>query len=330
MLRTAETDWLAHILVCLFQECTSAFYSDCKDFYGAVEARYKLPGFFRGWLAHIELDLDYDHSGFFDDALRDIGGIPRAEVAASLRSFWFTFDFLLDALDEIEAEGTSNEDAPMRLPVSRGTLDSKATALLLKHEFLRPIVLCPRTAFDLQRSLAASGVNLKAGTWRGGLGILHQDLGFLIWDLTKSVYLSLSYSSQQDCIICLGRISERAFRGLKELRDTPSLPATAYAFAIANFIREMAPQPSKFLFILDHFLNVLAATFSGSTRSFVDLTTAILTNFNRSVIRDFLERWELDLRDVDRLSTAVLQFNELYYRWLKRSSDSWSRDPFAA
>lgn len=73
MLRMAEQDWLGHVLAGFFQESTARFYDECRRFYSMVGDSYGLPGFFRNWEAHIEIDLTEGHADDFGRVL-DSGG----------------------------------------------------------------------------------------------------------------------------------------------------------------------------------------------------------------------------------------------------------------
>jgi hypothetical protein len=168
MLRIAEDDWLAHVLVALFQETTAGFYEDVKEFYHIVEERYRLPGLFAPWLRHVEYDLGHDHAQQFTALLDSDEEIVGDVVTCALAHAHFTFLFLLHALDEILGEDRHDDRVCLRMP--------------------------PNAA----PPLATIALPSRAP---------EEDVSFLRADLSRSLLRALSFSSGHDEVILFGRLA---------------------------------------------------------------------------------------------------------------------------
>jgi len=102
-LRAAETDWLAHLLIAYFQESSIAFGEESERFYDAVEDRYGLAGFFKGWRRHLALDRDHDHAGGLASLFDGDRSVSRCMVERSLEIVQLAHHYLVTALDQLMA-----------------------------------------------------------------------------------------------------------------------------------------------------------------------------------------------------------------------------------
>jgi hypothetical protein len=158
MLRTAESDWLAYVLIAYFQESTVHFASDCREFYHQVETRYDIKGLFDPWMKHIELDIEYCHAHSLESVLDSDERIPIDCVRRSLTAAWFAFPFLVLALDEIVREGRhGGTDIRLRLPLVGKVVYPSENALLTNCK--TSVEMCGAgTAFDLYTSMHSLGL----------------------------------------------------------------------------------------------------------------------------------------------------------------------------
>jgi hypothetical protein len=105
-LHAADTDWLAHLLIAYFQESSIAFGQESERFYDAVEDRYGLPGFFKGWRQHLALDRDQDHAGGLASLVDGSRVVSRCMVEQSVEIVQLAHHYLLTALDQLMASPT--------------------------------------------------------------------------------------------------------------------------------------------------------------------------------------------------------------------------------
>jgi len=334
MLRTAEEDWLGHVLSCYFQESSIMFADECMEFYETVEKNYGLPGFFDNWKAHIQLDLGYEHSGFFDSLLDTDELIPREVLVHSIQAAWFTFEFILRALDDILREETLSKNVLLRLPIVEGIVDVNVSSFLkeLLPSIKQSVCIESRTAHDLFDRL----VEL---TDSGGIiGSLqsspppHEDIEFLRLDIALSVFRSLSMSSDHVEIISLGKLAECAHRvslGKSDQNLTnKEWPLSSQALALANFIRELAHRPLDFLFVIlyaAHQADKLSSNSIGRPDRDAWLP---FTKTTLGKVREVVFIKDLSMSDVDRIANYTLQFIELYTRWMAEASTAETKDPF--
>lgn len=117
-LKIAESNWLAHLLIAYFQESSIRFYTDCLEFYQQVEMAYQLPGFFKSWQAHMQLDQDHGHAEHFMALLDTDEVISHYDFIHALQNAWLAFYYLLAALDQIETEAQQSPDIRLRLPTT--------------------------------------------------------------------------------------------------------------------------------------------------------------------------------------------------------------------
>lgn len=306
MLRMAEDDWLGHVLVSFFQESTVRFLEDCKAFYRLVERNYGIEGFFASWQKHIELDLEYDHASKFALILSAEESISKADLIRSLRNARYTFEFLVNALDEILAEGVWGDRIFLRSPIEGGELDADRTALLAgyagKVEF--PARLRASQVTQLHDELWSMGLavpNLRAPAHEEGLS--GGDKEFLRCDLTLSLYKALSYADEHDTVILFGRLAEEATSTLKACPDEafarPPFNCSSGARALGNFINEHASRPPLCALLLLHLAEV-------------DAACAPLANMGKQMLRQYLSSVKTDDRINSLYTTKLLQLNEFY------------------
>jgi thiaminase len=301
MLRMAEEDWLGHALIGFFQESTARFYDECRKFYAAVDERYGLPGFFRSWEAHVEIDLNESHADDFGRTLDSAEWLSRVDVLHSLGNAWLTFRCLEAGLDEILASDGDDDRVRLRLPVEDGVLDPERTRLLEPYRRLLPdppARIEARTAAEVYSSLQALG--LTSTLPRPVLPPAREDVDFLREDVVRSLFRCLSHSTEHDEILLLGRTVEEAVAatGLSPL-ERRRLPRSHEAMAVANFLRERATRPVEFVYLLRHLWELQGDPRAGSFTA-------------------FLSGQEVEPRAVDRLLTLTLQLNELYEAWVAR------------
>ncbi|MBR0683068.1 hypothetical protein GXW74_21440 [Roseomonas eburnea] len=100
-LRTADEDWLGHLLIAYFQEASILFRDDSETFYDAVEEAYGIGGFFAGWRRHMTLDLDHGHADGLRSMFDSDAHIALPDLVRSFRSVQLAHFFLIRALDQI-------------------------------------------------------------------------------------------------------------------------------------------------------------------------------------------------------------------------------------
>jgi hypothetical protein len=278
----AESDWLAYLLVSYFQESSIRFYSDCQDFYREVEGAYQLPGFFKSWTAHIHLDFAHGHADNFTEILSSCETISHEHFAQSLTTAWFAFSFLYSALDQIETEAAQRSAVILRNPIRGWTLDPAMNSLCQVDAKIRGTNL-----LELANNFVSAIGSHTPET---------EPIAFLTNSMVEALFYSMSFSSEHDEIIALGKLIE-AFRFAEKL--TGAREISVAEMAIAGFLRAQAVTPKSLLFILQITINLgwewTKPVISGRTHleAFLKAT---------SVAADCCS---------DRLATSALQWLEL-------------------
>jgi TENA/THI-4/PQQC family protein len=306
MLRMAETDWLAYILIAFFQESTIQFSDDCRTFYNEVEKSYGLKHLFDPWWKHIELDIEFTHAKKLEKIFEADERVSTSEVIRSLTSAWIAFRFLVLALDQITVEGQRDTGVLLRSPVTERILDPASNALVKNCTHLTKFVQLPvmHTAHDVYTAMSRRQLIGKPET---GRDTASADVKFLRLDLVRSIYRALSYAETGGEVVALGRIAECAFESLSPWEQgelgNDAQPATAEAMALANFVCELATHPGEFCFVIH---SVASARAEWSPLG-GEKCTATLTNF--------LSGLKLDAKCCDGLITKQLQLNEHLRNW---------------
>jgi hypothetical protein len=302
MLRIAEEDWLGHVLAGFFQESTARFYDECRRFYAVVGDRYDVPGFFRSWEAHVEIDLHEGHADDFGRVLESEEHVVRDDVLHSVGNAWLVFRCLLAGLDEILAADRDDDLVLLRLPVEDGVLDADSTALLEPYRHLLPdppVRVEARSAAETYKALEELGLTVPPSSPVGEPPA--GDDRFLSHDVVRSLFRCLSHSTEHEEILLFGRIADEALAAAPSALEERALPTSHEAAAVANFLREHATRPTEFAYLLAHLWRL-----RGDERAAWPVP--------------FLRGSEVERSDIDRLVNLTLRFNELYGAWLERAS----------
>lgn len=314
MMRIAEDDWLAHVLVGFFQESTSAFHERCLAFYRTVETNYGLAGLLDGWEAHLRLDIDYGHAGAFGVPLDEEASVSQPHLVASLRNAWFTFCFLRDALDEILAEERSGGDIVLREPVRHGLLDTPVAPPELRDT--SPLQV--RRASALARELQERG--LDQWSTAAPAAIPDADDTFLLVESTAAIFSALSHAHDDEEILLFGQLAERSQTAEvpAAMGDNLTLlqPRSQHALALANFLRHVAERPQKLAFLL-----LLLAEDDDAHRWLP------VDDVGVGLLADFLDR-PVTARERDTLATLALQGHEFSDHWRTRAAVTSEPDFF--
>jgi hypothetical protein len=307
MFRTAEDDWLGHVLVSYFQESSAAFYAQCREFFRSVEGRYEIPGFFRSWEEHIRLDLKERHANHFYAMMESDEPLGAREVHRALRDAWFTYVYLLHALDDVlrEAETGSDGEIRLRSPIRDGRLAPDTNSLL--HRYRSRLGGEARvggaTALELYERLAALGVaGPPPGRESGRRMAAADDSTYLGRDLVLTIYKAMSYCSRHEEVMLFGRLAERGADLLAADGTAVLRPDSPEAMAVANFLWEAATRPEQLPLLLYQ----------------VAASTQLLQAGQRELLRDHLHADRISSELADRATTSLLQLNELLDDWIER------------
>ena len=296
MLRMAEVDGLGHVLAALFQETTARFHDEVRSFHQVVEDAYGLPGLFAEWEAHLGIDLNEGHAEEFGSALETDDVVAKRDVERSLRNAWFAYRFLLGALDDILEQDRPDGTSLLRLAVRGQALSSSG---------------------------ALRGASLRLGNVRGGAGSRsmpppREDVSFVRRDVTASILRAMSLATGHDDVLLFGRLAERALATIAEgeafLADLGQ-PRSPHAMAVGNFLRELATDARTFAFVLRHAIDLPLP----ATDEELDPRWHAVDEGGGELLDRFLGRLRPDGTTMDRLLTLVLQFDELYGRWLEHA-----------
>jgi thiaminase len=319
MLRMAEIDWLGHVLSALFQETTARFYDQVREFHRTVAAAYELGDYFRNWERHVQIDLTEGHASEFNGVLDSDHQCARRDLVASLRNTWFTFQFLLGALDEILEVNASDARAHLRMPLQAHRLSPETTALLepYRESLPKDARIEASSALELAEWLEQLDLNLIDTVLDPSEAkpIDQGDLDFLAVDVTQSIYRAMSFATEHGEILLLGRLAEDAtatFGSIDSLLGSHRQPVSPHSMALANFLREGANRPVWFAFLLRHAITTASAS------SLVGEQTTWIPVSSRSAapLDDFLAAHQLQPLERDILLTKALQLNELMGRWV--------------
>lgn len=286
-LAVAGSDWLAHLLISYFQESSIRFYDDCREFYGQVEAAYNLPGFFDGWVEHMQLDFAHGHAEGFIRLLDTDETVAHGELLRSLRVAWYAYHFLTAALDEIVAEGFRRHSTFLRAPIRAGKLDPDTSTL----------VTCVGEVKGLFVVDVAEDLATLVGTVPPPKS---SDVSYLQHGLKHILYLALSHAREHDDILLFGRWAE-AINNLEPAhRDLPE-PPTPSAVAVLAFFADTASSAKRlgFLLYLAHLLH----------EGWCSIPEQLIT-----LLKSRLASVGLNDEQRDQLSTLGLQYFELSLR----------------
>jgi len=235
----AETDWLAHLLISYFQESSIRFYADCQKFYSEVEAAYNLPDFFKTWTAHMRLDFDHGHADNFVEILSSSDNVSHELFVGSLAAAWFAFSFLYSSLDQIEAEAAKGAAVTLRKPIRGGVLDPSTSSLCRVVRRVEGTNL-----LEFARVFASLD---ELQPFEPG------HTAFLANGVLEALFYAMSFSTEHDEIIVLGRLIE-AFPSGKDsaVQDHTS----SAAMAIVSFLRAQACSAKTLLFVIQIAINL--------------------------------------------------------------------------
>lgn len=258
MMRLAEEDWLAHVLVGYFQEATAAYYDQCCRFYEVIEANYGLSGFFDGWKAHIRLDNEYGHAGEFARALDSDETVPLCQVERAFHNAAITVQSLVAALDEIISAERDDGRVVLRQPLQPSEIHASGSNALVPNrremnEDLR-LELCGTTKELLSEIVRKS--DLDGGRCTAPS---REEASFIEGDFALSLSRGLSYCRRHDEIVRMGCLVEVYEACLAAGSRTPmNYAPSSWSSGIANFLREMSLEPRTFVFVAELVRVVLA------------------------------------------------------------------------
>lgn len=330
MLRTAETDWLGHVFVSLFQEYTAIFYEGAAQFFKIVEDRYGLHQFFDRWKAHIDFDLKHHHSQSFSKALESQEIVPIDQLTYSLKSAWFAYRYLFGALDQILNESDHTvRSLRLRLPIAGGTVDRGSSGLSSRYSKATDRIHLPPlcSPATLLESLCKEGF-VPQVVLEKRANPDAQDIAFIRLDIADSVFRCLSYAEGHEDVIAIGTLAELVFSRL-DVAEREHLrgwlqPATSEAMAVSNFLRELACHPTDFCYVL-----LLAARTAYACASLEDPQWMPLPRNGCSELAAFLDRRSVSGDELDRLATRHFQFSEFLDLWLLGQCRKVPRNFFA-
>jgi hypothetical protein len=250
MMRLAEEDWLAHVLVGYFQEATAVYYDQCCRFYEKIEENYGLTGFFDGWKAHIRLDNDYGHVGEFTRVFDSDETLPLSIVERAFHNAAITVQSLIAALDEIILAERDDGRVVLRKPLNSSEIQAHDTNSLIpnfearKYDF--QFERCGTTK-DLLEVLKRSALD---DSWYHPTVPSREEASFIEGDFGISLSRALSYCNRHSEIVRMGRLVEVYEASLAAVRRTPiDYAPSSWSSGVANFLREASINPKKFVFV---------------------------------------------------------------------------------
>jgi hypothetical protein len=211
---TAETDALAHLLIAYFQESSIMFKEGSEAFYAAVERVYEIPGFFRTWRDHIQIDVEQGHSDGLRELFEDSWNVEPRRFKASLRTAWLASYFLLASLDDIQRR--PGPVVALRHPARWSRADGSR----------------PRDVVDRYSSSPVEAIPSEGDARAAAIAPLLRD----------SAFRALAFSRSHDEVMVAGTLA-RTLEASCPDRAT-DLP---WALAVGNFLREAAVQPRVWL-----------------------------------------------------------------------------------
>lgn len=315
MLRIAEEDWLAHVLVGLMQEFTARFVSHYEAFYQDVASAYGLGNFFDRWLAHTRLDLNYGHAEDFSLALDSDEEIAREPLERSLHNTWCVYQYLYTALDEAVLAGEVG--GALRLPdlVGKDSPEPRTTFLYGVDADL-PRILSARTYAELNSALSVGRFPAIRMA-----GHIIRDLEFMRNDLGRSVVRALSTSSTHSDVLMFGRLLESWTN--PETEDPLSLVGDSYigdpapgALAICNLVRESASFPVTCAALLLLIETEMTNPEAGAERQ------PALPIGAHGILEENLSRRPISETSRTECAIVLLQLRELIESWVAATAPS--------
>ena len=314
-LRMSEEDWLGSVLFSLFQESTVKFYDQCKDFYNTVEEKYDIKDFFRSWEAHIQVDLDYGHENHFSDFLESDETCSREEVVRSFYNTLFTFEFLLNCLDEILDADTGDEPLELRNPIAGGRVTPENTSLLRYYRGVSGMTYDfeGEDGLGFMNRLHDMGLRAAGNPEKRSGEVQSSDAEFLFQEFISQFYKCVSNASQHDDLMLFGRLIELTSLDHRRLQ---SHPYSSYTIAISNFFNELVGTPSDFAFLLYHLKELTKSGPVAGTGGWLSLEIK-----GEAYLEEFLKRQIISTDAKDRMANLVLRFNEIYEKWIAVRED---------
>ncbi len=301
----AETDWLSHSLVTLFQESSIKFYDEARAFYARVESEYNLTGFFDSWVRHMDLDRAYAHVDMVGSVFTDSTLLPRRSAWRTLGLARAAFEFLYRALDDILEHEALGQPC-LRLPVQNAALDPQHSALVRDAGVTARRALGPVTPATLTTALVDAGLCSPPA----GANQTHAaDREYLRQELTRSLFRAAGRARSHDEIVTFGNLARKSFadpvRPAQAERDY--LPRSAWAVALANLFHEISVRPLEHAFLCSFGLELARATDVARWLPVDDVGAKWLTKLLMTEAAAEL--------DINRLATLALQLRELFGRW---------------
>jgi hypothetical protein len=239
MLRLADEDVLAHMLVGYMQEYTARFIGDYEAFYAAVENSYGIASFFAPWLAHVRLDLDLGHADGFARALEEHGPVARDALEGSLSNAWAAFAALRQGLDEIVTidrigDGAAPSVLRQRLHPGENQLRGFVPPIATWNIDLNSVT----TYLEMADRVAERVTAIPVG---------HIDSAFLRTEFGRAALAAMAHSNTEPEVLMTGDAvaAWAATSGDQaNLTSHTSRPwATPAALYVANLVRESATEP---------------------------------------------------------------------------------------
>lgn len=212
----------AYKLISYFQERTIIFSDGAELFYDDVEKAYDMPGLFKGWRKHIEIDKAIGHHGEREQILLCEKTINAPTANMNMYQANIAFEILLCCLEEIEAEEKQGRDYSSRLTSAKG--ESSTTGFVLTG------VTAVATSFlqGLPAFMELIQKHLRLGCYNNA---------WIKHGIAESAFTALSHARHHDDVMLMGNIAHYFSSAITQPID--HLP-TLQEISFVNHLRELS------------------------------------------------------------------------------------------
>lgn len=319
MLRLAEQDEVAHLLVSYFQECTEHFADQCRRFFTLTSTSLGSPRAFDSWIEHLELDGKYGHAKRLERTLaRSTRTFSVRRVIAILTQVRAAIRFLNVALDEVAA--CDMLPCRLRLPFSGGLLDRGQSSLMdIYPEALTFIRVEGGSVLNVVSDLPLPNL---AHTEKAADSVFARDGLWLIRSIGALLLRALSFAENREALLAIGDAAKSLLVSTGKFDSALSrLPQSAYCLAVHNFLWAAAIQSMIFAALT---IRVCQGVFSHST----DARVQSMRNSVTAALDGYMARSALAAHELDTFATKLVEFDHLIVLWFREKRDISKFDPF--
>ncbi|MBP1495713.1 hypothetical protein J8Z69_15565 [Acinetobacter nosocomialis] len=247
MLHIAKHNWLAHLLVALFQERTAKFKEGANKLYDRIEEQLGILGLFDGWRTHISFDEEHSHQDDLDSLFYCDISISSEELQLAFNEAALTIDLLMNGLDEVLLLGSKGINP--RVSTSNKRVNKLNLSGIVGFSEISEYIFLATSAKDL--ALEISNIISSSFSGRIFLRSLVSEIEYLFNGplLSDLIANCLSNCCKQEEIVGIGKLLEIAEK-IEITKKSELEPSEKSVRIVKNYISSKLKLADDFSFSL--------------------------------------------------------------------------------